>query len=70
MAKLIIKNVPSKVGTYSLKDLCQRYGAIEGVQRQNGEVHVKMQDARDAKKAYQAIKGMPLLGNELEALLL
>jgi hypothetical protein len=60
MITLIIKNIPNHIGTYSLKDLCRGYGEVLKVKRENGEIKIKMKDSRDAKKAYQAIEGMPL----------
>lgn len=69
MTNLIIKNVPQSIGTYSLKDLCRRYGEVSNTKRQEGQVHVKMPNRREAKDAYQAINGMPFLGSPLEVVL-
>lgn len=67
MSKLIIKNVPNHIGTYSIKDLCQKYGKVDRCQRMvDGTLKIKMLYPKDAKKVYEEVNGMSLLGNVLE----
>ena len=69
MAKLIIKNVSNKTTTHNIEHLCSQYGSVKNVRRNGGEIHVRMQSSKQAKKAHKALNNLSLSGNRLEATL-
>ena len=53
---LIIKNVPNHISTYSIKDLCRKYGKVDRCRRMiDGIVKIKMLNPRDARKVYEEV---------------
>ena len=65
MATLVVRNVPKKIGTYAIKNMCRSHGIVEKVQKQNGAIMIAMPEREEALLALANMRGQDLLGHKL-----
>ena len=65
MTTLVVRNVPKKIGTYAIKNMCRSHGVVEKVQKQNGEIMIAMPQREEALLALASMRDRELLGHKI-----
>lgn len=65
MATIVVKNVPRKIGTYVIKNMCRSHGVIEKVQKHAGTITIQMPKRNEALLALANMRDRDLFGHKL-----
>ena len=65
MTEIVVRNVPKKIGTYTIKDMCRSHGAVQKVQKNGDVITVSMPNKGEALMALARMRGTELGGHRI-----